>query len=189
MDSKKIDKEEKKSVQPPQKDMASGQKRETTFVQTTAKQERPLEERRVVERQEDSVQSGEKEPEKELDWALSKKRVEDGSKDEKRSQESQGSESAGRGRRQLTKSEERLRNFGRVGQWFQLLCFMHIPVFGFFYMLVMAVRKKTPPQKKSFARAYILYRILVLFLAVTILFVIYKVGLSFVEEILRYAHF
>ena len=31
MDSKKLDKEEKKSVQPPQKDMASGQKRETTF--------------------------------------------------------------------------------------------------------------------------------------------------------------
>ena len=39
------------------------------------------------------------------------------------------------GRRQLTKSEERLRSFGRVGQWFQILCFMHIPVFGFFYML------------------------------------------------------
>lgn len=88
--------------------------------------------------------------------------------------------------RDLTK-EEKVSWYGKVGQWFQVLCLMHIPVFGFFYMLVVALKKKTPPQKKSFAMAYVLYRILVLLLACTIIFVIYRVGLSFVDELLKYA--
>ncbi len=54
-------------------------------------------------------------------------------------------------------------------------------------MLILAIRKKTPPYKKSFAVAYILYRILVMTLAVIILFILYKVGLSFIDEILKYA--
>lgn len=88
--------------------------------------------------------------------------------------------------RDLSK-EEKVSWYGKVGQWFQILCLMHIPVFGFFYMLVTALRKKTPPQKKSFAMAYVLYRILVLLLACTIIFIVYRVGLSFVDEILKYA--
>ncbi|MCI8563778.1 MAG: hypothetical protein HFH69_09695 [Lachnospiraceae bacterium] len=81
----------------------------------------------------------------------------------------------------------RLQRYGRVGQWFQVLCFMNVPVLGFIYMLILAIRKKTPPYKKSFAVAYILYRILVMTLAVIILFILYKVGLSFIDEILKYA--
>lgn len=88
--------------------------------------------------------------------------------------------------RDLTK-EEKVSWYGRVGQWFQLLCLTHIPVFGFFYMLVTAFRKNTPPQKKSFAMAYVLYRLLVLLLAITILFIFYRVGLSFLDELLKYA--
>ena len=76
---------------------------------------------------------------------------------------------------------------GNVSQWFHLLCCMNIPIIGFIYMLVLSLRKKTPPQKRAFAIAYVLYRILVLILAGTILFVLYKVGLSFVEQILNYA--
>ena len=81
----------------------------------------------------------------------------------------------------------RLQRYGRVGQWFQILCITKVPVIGFIYMLVLAIRKKTPAYKKSFAIAYILYRLLVLALAVTILFVLYKVGLGFIDEILKYA--
>lgn len=85
------------------------------------------------------------------------------------------------------KAKAKLKRYGEVGQWFQTLCWVRIPIFGFFYMLVLAVRKKTPPQKKSFAIAYVLYRCLVMLLAFTILFVLYKVGLSFIDEILNYA--
>ena len=63
---------------------------------------------------------------------------------------------------------------------------MHIPIFGFWYMVVLAVRKRTPVEKKTFARAYVLYRVLVMLLALTILYVFYRMGLSFVEQILAY---
>lgn len=88
---------------------------------------------------------------------------------------------------QSKNAEEKLRRYGETARWFQMLCWSRIPVIGFFYMLALAIRKKTPSQKKSFATAYVLYRCLVLLLAFTILFVLYKVGLSFVDEILRYA--
>jgi len=81
----------------------------------------------------------------------------------------------------------RLQRYGKVGEWFQVLCVTKVPIIGFIYMLVLAIRKKTPPYKKSYAIAYLLYRILVLALAVTILFILYKVGLGFVDEILKYA--
>lgn len=81
----------------------------------------------------------------------------------------------------------RLDKLGSVGRWFQILCFMHIPVFGFLYMLVKALRRKTPAEERHFAAAYLLYRILILFLALTILYILYKVGLQFVDGILDYA--
>lgn len=82
---------------------------------------------------------------------------------------------------------EKIRKYGLVGRWFQTICLMNIPILGFWYMVVLAVRKKTPPQRKSFAIAYILYRILVMILAFTILYVLYRIGLDFVDEILKYA--
>lgn len=80
----------------------------------------------------------------------------------------------------------RLNHWGKVGQWFQTFCWMHIPIFGFWYMVVTALRRKNPEEKRAFAKAYILYRLLVLLLALTILYVFYRMGLSFLEQILAY---
>lgn len=41
----------------------------------------------------------------------------------------------------------KLHYYGEIGQWFQLICFVKIPVFGFFYILVLALRKKHPNGK------------------------------------------
>lgn len=91
-----------------------------------------------------------------------------------------------RGRESLSK-EEKLKQYGRVGKWFQTICFIHVPVVGFFYMLVLAIRKSTPAVKKDFARAYLLYRILVLILALAVLFVLYRIGLDLIDGLLSYA--
>lgn len=85
----------------------------------------------------------------------------------------------------VTKAEK-LKWYGKVGQWFQTFCWMNIPIFGFFYMLVKAISKKTPEDKKAFATAYVLYRILVMVLAITVLIVLYRMGLGFVDGILQY---
>lgn len=79
-----------------------------------------------------------------------------------------------------------IQKWGNIGQWFQTICWMHIPIIGFWYLVIMAIRRKTPKEKKAFAKAYILFRILVLTLALTILYIFYRMGLSFVEQILSY---
>lgn len=84
------------------------------------------------------------------------------------------------------KMEEKLESWGRMGTWFQTFCWMHIPIVGFWYMVMIACRRKTPKEKKAFARAYILYRVLVLILAGTLLYIFYRMGLSFFEQILSY---
>ncbi|MCH5267369.1 MAG: hypothetical protein J1E62_03405 [Lachnospiraceae bacterium] len=83
-------------------------------------------------------------------------------------------------------SKKGLRHWGHVGQWFKMFCWMHIPIFGFWYMVVTALRKKNPEEKRTFAKAFILYRVLVLLLALTILYVFYRMGLGFIEQILAY---
>lgn len=79
-----------------------------------------------------------------------------------------------------------IQKWGNIGQWFLTICWMHIPVIGFWYLVIVAIQRKTPKEKKAFAAAYILFRILVLILAVTILYIFYRMGLSFVEQILSY---
>lgn len=75
-----------------------------------------------------------------------------------------------------------------VSQWFLSICWLKIPVIGFVYALILALSSKTPVEKRNFARGYILYRCLVIFLAMTILYVVYRVGLGFVEELLSYVN-
>lgn len=87
---------------------------------------------------------------------------------------------------QDTEPETKLETWGRMGNWFLTFCWMHIPLVGFWYMVVVALRKKTPKEKKAFARAFILYRILVLILACTLLYIFYRMGLGFLEQILSY---
>lgn len=76
--------------------------------------------------------------------------------------------------------------FGSIGQWFQTLCWMNIPFIGFLYMFILALRKSTSKEKKQFAIAFMLYKLLVWLLAFTVLFIFYKMGLSFMEQILAY---
>lgn len=81
---------------------------------------------------------------------------------------------------------EKIKQYGRIGKWFQTICFSHVPIVGFFYMLVLAIRKNTPAAEKDFAKAYLLYRILVLILAFAILYVLYQIGLDLVDGLLKY---
>ena len=81
---------------------------------------------------------------------------------------------------------ESMTNYASVSQWFLSICWLNIPVIGLIYALILAINPKTPYDKKNFARGYLLYQILVLFLSFTIMYVLYQVGLSFIEEMLSY---
>ncbi len=76
--------------------------------------------------------------------------------------------------------------YASASQWFLCICWLNIPVIGLIYALVLAIYPGTPRDKKNYARGYILYQILVLLLSLTIMYVVYQVGLSFIEEMLSY---
>ena len=73
-----------------------------------------------------------------------------------------------------------------VSEWFLSVCWIKIPVIGFIYVLVLALSKKTHPAKKNFARGYLIYRCLVLILSVTVLYVLYQIGLNFIDQMLSF---
>ncbi len=79
-----------------------------------------------------------------------------------------------------------LENFADIGQWFQTICMLKIPVAGFIYMIVLLASKKTPVEKKSFLWGYFIYKALVWILAIVLIYCLYKVGLDFVDEMLKY---
>ena len=86
-----------------------------------------------------------------------------------------------------TAGQKRFSRAGDVGRWFQTLCIINIPVIGFIYIIIMALRRKTPYERKSFAIAYILFKLLVWILAISVIYCLYKVGINFIDGILQYA--
>lgn len=77
-------------------------------------------------------------------------------------------------------------SFAEAGSWFQTICWLNIPVFGFFYVFVLLFGKKTPRHKKNFIIGYIMYKALVWLLAIVLLYWLYKTGIDFINGLLKY---
>lgn len=71
-------------------------------------------------------------------------------------------------------------------QWFLSICWLKIPIIGFLYALLLALSRKAPCEKRNFARGYLLYRILVMILSLTVMYALYRVGLDLVDQLLSY---
>ncbi len=76
--------------------------------------------------------------------------------------------------------------FAEVGKWFQTICWIKIPIIGFLYILVLAVSKRTPPDKKYFVLGYLMYKILVWTLALVLIYCLYNIGLNFIDDMLSF---
>ena len=83
-------------------------------------------------------------------------------------------------------SSTKFERLSEAGRWFQMICWMKIPVIGFIYMLGLVISRKTPEDKKNFILGYMLYKLLVWTLAIVIAYVLYKAGLSFIDGMLQY---
>lgn len=70
-------------------------------------------------------------------------------------------------------------------QWFFTLMCMNIPIVGWFYLMYLAFNKKHT-GRRSFARAYLLYKLLFLVLAAAILGALVYVGLEIADQLLAY---
>ncbi len=73
-----------------------------------------------------------------------------------------------------------------VSKWFTTICYAKIPVFGFIYLLFLALWPKTEPSRKAYARAGLIYRIFVWLIAALVVFIVYTGALDFTDNILSY---
>lgn len=70
-------------------------------------------------------------------------------------------------------------------KWFLTFMYMNIPLIGWIYLLAKAFGRKNT-QLKDFARAYLLYKLLFLLVALIILGLAVYVGLGLLDEVLAY---
>lgn len=73
-----------------------------------------------------------------------------------------------------------------VGRWFQTICWLNIPIIGFFYLLVLLISKDTSKHRKDFILGYFLYKLLVWILAILLVYGLYKMGINFIDGMLNY---
>ena len=69
--------------------------------------------------------------------------------------------------------------------WFLTFMCMNIPIIGWIYLLTKAFGKKDNPLK-DFSRAYLLYKLVFLIVALVILGIVAYIGLGILDELLAY---
>lgn len=70
-------------------------------------------------------------------------------------------------------------------KWFFTFMCMNIPIIGWIYLLTKAFGKKDNPLK-DFSRAYLLYKLVFLIVALVILGIVAYIGLGILDELLAY---
>lgn len=71
-----------------------------------------------------------------------------------------------------------------VRSWFHTLMIMDIPLIGWIYLLIMAFSKKD--QRRDFAKAYLIYKLVFLLLALAIIAICLYVGMEAADRLLQY---
>lgn len=72
-----------------------------------------------------------------------------------------------------------------IQKWFNTFMIMNIPIIGWIYLLGIAL-KKQPDQRKDFAKAYLVYKLVFLLVALLILAFGLYAGMEVMDRLLRY---
>lgn len=68
--------------------------------------------------------------------------------------------------------------------WFNTFMLMNIPLIGWIYLIILSLRKKD--QRKDFARAYLVYKLVFLLVALAIIAICLYAGMEAVDRLLQY---
>ncbi len=71
-----------------------------------------------------------------------------------------------------------------IRSWFNTFMIMNIPLFGWIYLLIIAFSKKD--QRKDFAKAYLIYKLVFLLLALAMIAACMYVGMEAADRLLQY---
>lgn len=72
-----------------------------------------------------------------------------------------------------------------VGKWFFTFMCMNIPIVGWIYLFYLAFSKKVT-NRRSFARAYLFYKLVFLLIGILILGILVYIGLDLLDQLLAY---
>lgn len=72
-----------------------------------------------------------------------------------------------------------------ISTWFYTFMCLHIPVIGWIYLLRLAFGRKHP-EKRSFARAYLIYKLVFLAVGLLIIAILAITALDMLDELLAY---
>ena len=72
-----------------------------------------------------------------------------------------------------------------IRTWFCTFMIMNLPIIGWIYLLILAL-KKNGDQRKDFARAYLVYKLVFLIVALAILALFLYIGLELADNLLQY---
>lgn len=73
----------------------------------------------------------------------------------------------------------------QIHTWFFTFMCMNIPIVGWIYLLYLAFSKKQT-ERRSFARAYLFYKLIFLLVSVLILGILVYIGLGYLDQLLAY---
>lgn len=79
--------------------------------------------------------------------------------------------------------EERERD--SIHNWFFTLMCMDIPIVGFIYLCYLGFNKKNM-DRRNFARAYLIYKVLFLIISAIIMAILVKIGMKALDMLLAY---
>lgn len=71
-----------------------------------------------------------------------------------------------------------------IQSWFNTFMIMNIPIIGWIYLFILALSKKD--QRKDFAKAYLVYKLVFFLLALAIIAFCLYVGMEVADRLLRY---
>lgn len=72
-----------------------------------------------------------------------------------------------------------------IRSWFSTFMIMNLPIIGWIYLLILALRRKGD-QRRDFAKAYLVYKLVFLVVALGILAVLLYFGLEMADNLLEY---
>lgn len=111
-----------------------------------------------------------------------------GKKPEKRPEKKTENKLEKKAEKKAKRTQENASEFVRrspIQSWFNTFMIMNIPIIGWIYLFILAVSRKSD-QKKDFARAYLVYKLVFFLVALAMLALVLYSGMEVADRLLRY---
>lgn len=72
-----------------------------------------------------------------------------------------------------------------LGNWFTIFMYINIPIIGWIYLFTLS-KSKNQPLKREFAKAYLMYKLIILFTCILLIIIGSIIILPYINNLLDY---